>query len=119
MKSSAGSVSGAEPAQSANKWVWLLAFSPVVFPIGDSIALFANLSHTSSLLVTLGLQLAILPIAILDSREIQKIGIYLSGWWWLLLPPLYLLMRAFKLRSGWVPFVAWVGTLLLSAVLLG
>jgi hypothetical protein len=116
--SSAESVPGPDSIQPSNKWAWLLAFSPVVFWIEYGVVQFANLGQGSDNLITLALYFAILPIALLDSGELRKVGIRLSVWWWFFLVPLYLLLRARKLHHNYVLLVVWIGSFILSLLLI-
>jgi len=86
-----------------NKWAWLLALSHVVVLLVECvIAQFTNLSDDANRFTWLVVFAATLPIAVLDSESLQKAGVRLSAFWWLLFPPLYLLMRAIKLRWGYL-----------------
>ncbi len=90
----------------------------MVFPLTVYvIAQFTNLSDDRDLLISLAFLTATLAIAILDSENLHKVGVHLSAWWWLLLPPLYLLMRAIKLRRDYLLFVVSIGSYLLWGVL--
>ena len=116
--SPAESVPGSDLIRPTNKWAWLLAFSPVVFCIEYGVVQFANLGQDSDRLIRLGLYFAILLVAALDSEELRKVGVRLSAWWWFLFGPLYLLLRARKLHHNYVLFVVWIGSFILSLVLI-
>lgn len=101
-----------------NKWAWFLVLSPVVVLLVECvIAQFANLNDDTNRFTWLVVFAATLPIAVLDSENLQKAGVRLSAFWWLLFPPLYLLMRAIKLHRGYLLLVVWIGCCILWGLL--
>jgi hypothetical protein len=81
----------------------------VFFLVECVIAQFTILNDGKDRLLSLLLLATTLPIAILDSKSLQKVGVHVSAFWWLFLPPLYLLIRAIRLRRGYSILVVWIG----------
>ncbi len=95
-----------------NTWLWLLALTPVLglflgnaghhVPqiLPDQVYLVRDYAY-----ITAGLHLL---FGILDFSVMQQEGVstrHLAGW--ILLPPVYLLLRIRRTRQSWLPFLVW------------
>ena len=100
----------AAPAGSTTIWVWLLA----LLPLGLAAILELRLSGSGYIyLGPLGLYVT---FALFDRRALVTRGFEAApNQWWILVPPVYFLLRAAKTTAAsYPPFIGWLLTMVLA-----
>ena len=102
------------PGNPVTIWVWLPAALPLL------LATILVLRLNSSGLIYLGPLGLYVTIALFDRRALVSRGFEdAPNQWWILIPPVYFLIRAAKTTAAsYPPFIGWIVTMVVAAVLL-
>lgn len=92
-----------------NGWAWVIALSPSAYWLVTRVAPLVNLSNDDSRIVLTVIFFAHWVICLFDSNKLRDVAVRLSAWWGILIPPVYLFLRAKRLGRGHVLFALWFG----------
>lgn len=93
----------------SNGWAWVIALSPSAYWLVTGMASLVNLSNDDIRMVLTVIFFAHWSVCLFDSNKLRDVAVRLSAWWGILIPPLYLFLRAKKLGRGHLLFALYFG----------
>ena len=107
-------ITQSQPTESpTNKWVWILAFAPLIGLLAESLVAGAIEKPIENFwFITIAINVA---ISYIDEKKLEKAGVDVSGFGNLaFLVPVYIYLRSKKMKDEPFYFITWIATFIIS-----